>query len=472
MWKLTVEDDEGVTRNVVLERDGYSIGRDETCDLCLRERNVSRQHAQLERDAEGRWWLVDLGATYGSFLNGQRVVGRTALASGDLVHVGDHWLGLVNDDAPAESVRSKAVGKRRSVPWDVREEPDRLLVFDGPDDGSKVRVDEGPVLIGVGAGVTIRLPEGAAPKGVHALLRPLPHGRYEIVRRSDALVLRVHLEPADRAQLDDGDLMCFETPGGAEVMALRFCAARRVRHSTTPSKAEVGVRARRRIVRSPIDPATLPSLAALNAVLRGVPLMWRLEGESLWPRPADYQAPPVRFTDLTGEAAGPTEVPGTVVPLRASGDVAARRGRWQRTATRVAAAVVLMGVAWGLGRRGGDPTPAAGVAVGPAFASIVPPAAAAPPVPSVAAADEARAPAEPNHAAGVDDPPAAPTPNRPNASAARSPASPRRPEAASPGDKGADSPERRRGLCRRYAESIARGNASPQIVQFHRTQCL
>ena len=62
-------------------------GCDGTCDVFLPERNVSRRHARLERDAHGRWCLVDLGAPYGSFVNGLRVEAKVALSPGDVVRV-------------------------------------------------------------------------------------------------------------------------------------------------------------------------------------------------------------------------------------------------------------------------------------------------------------------------------------------------------------------------------------------------
>ncbi|HEU4405733.1 MAG TPA: FHA domain-containing protein [Polyangiaceae bacterium] len=315
MWKLTIENDEGAIREVDLVREGYSVGRDGACDIYLPERNVSRRHARLERDGEGHWWLVDLGAPYGSFVNGRRVEGRTQVAPGDLMQVGDHWLGLVGDGVVPEGEGPAAGGdeaspggERPSLPWGVRVEPDRLFVLEGPDGGRQVRLDGAPVLIGVGEGVTIRLPDGVAPEGVHALVRPLPLGRYELVRRGEAVRLWAHMQPTGRALLDDGDLVRFEA-GGSQVMAIRFGAERRVRHGAfalfdEPSPRPPSGRGQR------LDPAALPQPEAIAAELAALPLWWRLEGESVWPRPEGYRAPPLRFTDVTSElAASPTLPP-------------------------------------------------------------------------------------------------------------------------------------------------------------------
>jgi FHA domain-containing protein len=342
MWKLTIEDDDGATREVELVSESYSIGRAEGCDLRLLERNVSRQHARLERDDEGRWWLVDLGAPYGSFINGVRVTGRAAFVPGDVAQVGDNWLGIESDAEVAPP------GERPSLPWGVRSEPDRLLVFYGPDEGVDVRLDAGPVQLGVGDGVTIRLPEGVAPEGVHALVRPLPQGRYEIVRRSDALTMLVCLSPAERALLDDGDMVSFTAPGRGEVMSLRFCEARMLRHSPLTLMSDLGVRAglaRGRLLAT----STLPSLKAIKTELSTRPPAWQACGEDQRPRPEGYQPPPVQID----------EVPAVREPLPPTPREELRRAAPARAPARsrrqwpvVAALLALAGVAWGLTRAG------------------------------------------------------------------------------------------------------------------------
>lgn len=489
MWKLTIEDDEGATRALDLVRDGYAIGRDGTCEVYLPERNVSRRHARLERDAEGQWWLVDLGAPYGSFVNGRRVAGRAALSPGDVVRVGDHWLGLADDERTEDADVAGPECVRASGPWDVRNEPDRLLIFDGPDDGLQVRLDAGPVLIGVGEGVTIRLPDDAAPPGVYALVRPLPQGRYELVRRGDTVGMRVRMQPAERALLHDDDVARFEAPGGTEVMAMRFLAARRVRHSTTaPSLSELAERTGLGQGWH-LDPATLPELEAIKATLEALPLWWRLEGESVWPRPADYRSPPLHFTDVTGEAAtppapaaagepAPAPEPDAMAAVTPPREQARRVPRW----AAAAAMLLVVGGAWSLGRRWGGAGPASGDAR-QAPSSLTAPLAGATP----ATAGPARA-SLPDNAApparGLDravpaevDPTEPPTPSRSNALAARSTppsragAPARHATPAGGRDGGADSPERLRGLCRMYADSVSRGDASPQIVHFYRARC-
>ncbi|MCU0685847.1 MAG: FHA domain-containing protein [Polyangiaceae bacterium] len=484
MWKLTIEDDEGATRELDLVRDGYTIGRGGTCDVFLPERNVSRRHARLERDADGRWWFVDLGAPYGSFVNGHRIANRTEVSRGDVLQVGDHWLGLVSDAPEADGVRVDDASPRPSTPWDVRAEPDRLIVFSGPDQGRRLRLDAGPVLIGAGEGVTIRLPDGAAPEGVHALIRPLPQGHYELVRRTASIALRVRLHVAERALLHDGDLVHFELPDETELMTMRFLAASRVRRSTaTPFAASGEGASIRRGHR--LDPMTLPTFESIKESLRDLPLGWRLEGEGLWPLPQGYCATPPRFTDMTTEP--PLVVAAPVAPAAAETALPApqvegtapapkprsRTGRW----AAMAALLALFGGAWALGFRThgpgevrGDAGRSAG-APSEALAAAVPPAAGQG---DAGGSAQAAATDEPSPPAVASAAPI-PAPNRPNTSAARAPSPPLTPArhlGSAPAGRSFDgASERLRETCRAYAERIARRSASPDIVQFYRARC-
>jgi pSer/pThr/pTyr-binding forkhead associated (FHA) protein len=49
---------------------------------------ASGHHARVESARDGVW-IVDLGSTNGTFVNGERLNGRTRLHDGDLVQIGD-----------------------------------------------------------------------------------------------------------------------------------------------------------------------------------------------------------------------------------------------------------------------------------------------------------------------------------------------------------------------------------------------
>jgi hypothetical protein len=79
--------------------DGTTLGR-EGCDVNLPDPEVSRRHAAIRAAAGGSFAIEDLGSSNGTFVNGERVTGVTALRDGDSIRLGNTlW-----------SVRSAAAG--------------------------------------------------------------------------------------------------------------------------------------------------------------------------------------------------------------------------------------------------------------------------------------------------------------------------------------------------------------------------
>jgi len=70
------------------------VGRAEDNDIVVPDLLVSRYHAELQPDSRGAFWIVDLGSHNGTFVDGQRVERRTALAEGSIVSIGHHQLRL------------------------------------------------------------------------------------------------------------------------------------------------------------------------------------------------------------------------------------------------------------------------------------------------------------------------------------------------------------------------------------------
>ena len=74
-------------RRYVLEGPKAVLGRGKECDCVVRDPNVSRRHAELQRNSHGDWQVVDLGSTNGVKVNG-RLVTTSRLAPGDDVTLG------------------------------------------------------------------------------------------------------------------------------------------------------------------------------------------------------------------------------------------------------------------------------------------------------------------------------------------------------------------------------------------------
>jgi hypothetical protein len=63
------------------------LGRSRECDIRVPDANVSRRHAELLQE-DATYWVVDLGSTNGTEVNGRRVE-RAKLDDGDRITIGD-----------------------------------------------------------------------------------------------------------------------------------------------------------------------------------------------------------------------------------------------------------------------------------------------------------------------------------------------------------------------------------------------
>lgn len=76
-------------REIVLDAAPIIIGRAPPCDLILADREVSRQHCRVEL-REDAAWIVDLGSSNGTFVDGARIAEAQPLAHGSVIALGGH----------------------------------------------------------------------------------------------------------------------------------------------------------------------------------------------------------------------------------------------------------------------------------------------------------------------------------------------------------------------------------------------
>ncbi|MBM3823411.1 MAG: FHA domain-containing protein [Verrucomicrobia bacterium] len=65
-----------------------NIGRAPSNELVLQSERVSRRHAQIQMQPGGEFWLVDLGSSNGTLLNGRPVTSPIPLRDQDLIEIG------------------------------------------------------------------------------------------------------------------------------------------------------------------------------------------------------------------------------------------------------------------------------------------------------------------------------------------------------------------------------------------------
>ena len=99
-------------------KDVVTIGRDVSSDIVINDAEMSRHHARLTRQGD-TYAVEDLGSTNGTFVNSVRVVGGQALASKDIMGMGE-TVTLVYEAVVSESaatVMAPAVGKVTEDTW-------------------------------------------------------------------------------------------------------------------------------------------------------------------------------------------------------------------------------------------------------------------------------------------------------------------------------------------------------------------
>src|SRR5437763_10945066 len=71
-----------------LQAGTISIGRASDCTIPIKDRYLSRRHAEIVI-SDGHWVLKDLGSANGTYLNGSRVENELRLHAGDRIRLGD-----------------------------------------------------------------------------------------------------------------------------------------------------------------------------------------------------------------------------------------------------------------------------------------------------------------------------------------------------------------------------------------------
>lgn len=77
----------------------YTLGRVANTDIMLPYSWVSRKHAMIQREENGRFNLIDLGSSNGTFINGRRIHTPLSLQNGDCIGIGSTRL-LFNQETP------------------------------------------------------------------------------------------------------------------------------------------------------------------------------------------------------------------------------------------------------------------------------------------------------------------------------------------------------------------------------------
>lgn len=304
------------------------IGRDDSCDIRVDDRKVSRRHAAF-RLIDGQPWAEDLGSVNGIRLNGKKINQRAMMLDGDVVQVGGYEVRLKpvtraavkarRSDTPAPS---DTMGMRVAPPDTARARDDgvaRLTLF-----GQTKPVAGRRFPLGFGESIVGRLEDCAVPILDGSVSRQ--HAR--IVLSADAATVTdlgssngvfVNEVRIDRAELTDGDRLKF----GSVDFRVELS-------SEIPSR--VGPLEPSRVGRAPIKPRRAGRgrawalggagvfVLALVVVLAGHSLgRWRVPGLPARPTGAGLEPVPDPATDPATDPVAGRSPTATDEPLASAG---------------------------------------------------------------------------------------------------------------------------------------------------------
>ena len=97
MIKLTLTEKGGEPKVLTFDKDEITIGRVSGNDIVLAKGNISKRHTRLTK-RDGGMEIADLKSTNGTYVNGRKIAGPTAVAPSDRIYVGDFLIGI---DSPS-----------------------------------------------------------------------------------------------------------------------------------------------------------------------------------------------------------------------------------------------------------------------------------------------------------------------------------------------------------------------------------
>ena len=83
---LIIRGDQFSPQQWTMQKDDITIGRDETCDITLPERQISRQHIRIYREGDA-YFVEDLESRNGTWLNNEPLKGSSRLFDNDVIKV-------------------------------------------------------------------------------------------------------------------------------------------------------------------------------------------------------------------------------------------------------------------------------------------------------------------------------------------------------------------------------------------------
>jgi hypothetical protein len=83
---LIIREENQPTQQLAMPKDDITLGRGEECDVVLENRNISRHHIRIYKEAD-RYFVQDLDSKNGTWVNNQPLKGRRELQNDDEIRL-------------------------------------------------------------------------------------------------------------------------------------------------------------------------------------------------------------------------------------------------------------------------------------------------------------------------------------------------------------------------------------------------
>ncbi len=115
MALLRYLDGNGQLCTKALDTEHFLIGRADACQLSFDDDQISREHARIDLEREGRFRIRDLGSRNKTYVNGELTT-ETLLSAGDILRIGDHVIEYLDDNGATEKIDLEFLTPDRTEP--------------------------------------------------------------------------------------------------------------------------------------------------------------------------------------------------------------------------------------------------------------------------------------------------------------------------------------------------------------------
>ncbi len=131
MFSVVVTERGGAQRRVDFESSEVTIGRVQGNDIILPKGNVSKRHCRIVHK-DGRFVVVDLKSTNGTYVNGRKLTSPLVVRSGDKIYVGDFIIAI--DQPELQGIAEEVEEPRTSAQLAAQPAAEAATRYDVTDD--------------------------------------------------------------------------------------------------------------------------------------------------------------------------------------------------------------------------------------------------------------------------------------------------------------------------------------------------